>query len=400
MILDALARQQISLSVAGKLAPHLKTGNCERLISDCTGMTTREVERYLVHLAPKPAVDPGARRRPTPAPGRATATARPVDDDEGRADAELVPPTTQPAPAQAPVKPGSAEPCQPDLFNFRFAADQGFMDKLERAGEVSGVGDARCAMVQILERGLDELLEKHDPRRRQERREKRASQMAHAKVEAEIEVEAKVEAEVEVEAKVEGTAKSEIEAELETQMITAEPVTLTDPRRARARSRFIPAPLRDQLLIQSGHRCEYRGSDSLRCSERSRLAIDHIEPWGLGGTSEARNLRVLCFAHNRLHADRCFGPEFMNQKIEAARFMSAQEAVSNKPRADEVANPIRVRESATIYRTSGIAKRHQLAATGAALPRPRGTEPDCRNRPAPVRRSTECSGGLVGQGQS
>ena len=71
LILDALATQQISLTVAGKLAPHLDTGNCERLIADCSGMTRREVEEYLVHLAPRPAVSPGARRRPasSPSPG-------------------------------------------------------------------------------------------------------------------------------------------------------------------------------------------------------------------------------------------------------------------------------------------------------------------------------------------
>ncbi len=64
LILDALAGQQISLTVAGKLAPHLSAGNRERLIADCSGMTKREVLEYLVHLAPKPAVNPGARDLP------------------------------------------------------------------------------------------------------------------------------------------------------------------------------------------------------------------------------------------------------------------------------------------------------------------------------------------------
>ena len=285
-ILDALAGQQISLTVAGKLAPHLKTENCERLIADCTGMTRREVEEYLVHLAPKPAVSPGAR--------------------------QVLP---------APKKSGSAEPCQPDIYNLRFAADQGFMDKLSRAAEVGGMGNACRNMARVFEVALDAYLQKNDPKKRQERREKRAALK---------------------------------------EKVTAEPVASADA----ARSRTIPSSLRDRLLIRAGHRCEYRSSDGLRCSERSRLTIDHIVPWGLGGTSEAGNLRVLCFAHNRLHADRCFGAEFMNQKIESARSMSAQKAVSSQtaqrrpggyhpPRPDEVANPDRVGEPATIYRASG-----------------------------------------------
>ncbi len=290
LILDALAGQQISLTVAGKLAPHLKAENRERLIADCTGMTKREVEEYLVHLAPKPALSSGAQKRPAPAPApdRATAPANPAPSDEGRADAESVPPATPPKPpSPAPKQPGSAEPCQPDIYNLRFAADKGFMDKLLRAAEVGGMGNACRNMARIFERALDAYLEKNDPWKRQERREKRASPKARA----------------------------EAEVEAEAEKVTAEPAASD----AAARSRTIPTSLRDRLLIRAGHRCEYRGSDGLRCSERSRLAIDHIEPWSLGGTSEEKNLRVYCFAHNRLYAEQCFGAEFINQKIESAR---------------------------------------------------------------------------------
>jgi hypothetical protein len=274
----------------------------------------------------------------------------------------VVSPGARRRPARA-QEPGSVEPCQPDLYNLRFAADRAFMDKLTRAAEVGGVGNAGRDMVQVLERALDVYLEKNDPRKRQERRDKRATQKAHAEVEAEVGVK-----------------------------VTAKPMASDDARRGDARSRTIPTSTRDRLLIRAGHRCEYRGSDGLRCSERSHLAIDHIVPWGLGGTSEAGNLRVLCAAHNRLYADRCFGAEFMDQKIESARSISAQKAGSRQvaqgrpigyqpPRPDEVANPTRVRESATIYRRS--AGRHR-SVTGPLRP---------------IRRSTECPGGFVGQGR-
>ncbi len=61
---------------------------------------------------------------------------------------------------------GSAEPCQPDLYNFRFAADKGFLDKLERTAEVGGMGDALRNMREVLERTLDEYLERKDPEER------------------------------------------------------------------------------------------------------------------------------------------------------------------------------------------------------------------------------------------
>ena len=332
-ILDALATQQISLTVAGKLAPHLDTGNCERLIAECSGMTRREVEEYLVHLAPRPAVLPGARRRPASSP------------------------------SPAANKAGSIEPCQPGIYNLRFAADKAFMDKLERAAEVSGVGNARRDMARILERALEAYLEKNDPRKRQERREKRAAQRALAEVGAE--------------AKVGAEAEAKVGAEAEAETVTAEAVACDDAHRTKARSRAIPTSVRDRLLIRAGHRCEYRGSDGLRCSGRSRLEIDHIVPWGLGGTSREENLRVLCCAHNRLHADRCFGAEFMDHKIESARSMSARVGPGDyqPPRPDEVMNPSWVREPAAVYRAG------RPAPADVHCHGPWQTEPDCRGRP-------------------
>jgi hypothetical protein len=51
--LASLADNRLSLTVAGKLAPHLSEDNVEKLLSDCAGMTTREVDEYLVELQPK-----------------------------------------------------------------------------------------------------------------------------------------------------------------------------------------------------------------------------------------------------------------------------------------------------------------------------------------------------------
>ena len=248
-------------------------------------MTKREVEEYLVHLAPKPAVSSGVRKSPVSDP----ASANPAAAD-----------TATPS-KPAPRKPGSAEPCQPDVYNLRFAVDKGFLDKLLRAAEVGGIRNARRNMAQVFERALDVYLEKNDPKQRQERREERAARKAAA------------------------------------EKATVEPVAPEDTRGVGGverveRSRTIPTPRRDRLLIRAGHRCEYRGSDGVRCSERSHLTIDHIEPFGLGGTSEERNLRVYCFAHNRLYADRCFGVEFMNRKIELARSVSSQTRRLTSPR--------------------------------------------------------------------
>ena len=105
LVLEALAERRISLSTAGKLVRHLTEENCERLVADCDGMTTRDVAKYLVQFAPKDVVSSGARKR------------------------------------------GSAEVCQPDLYNFRFAGNEEFMKKLERAAwsAASGMLWATCS---------------------------------------------------------------------------------------------------------------------------------------------------------------------------------------------------------------------------------------------------------------
>ena len=47
-LLVALAESRISLTVACLLAPHLSEDNVDKLISDCTGMTRKATEEYLV----------------------------------------------------------------------------------------------------------------------------------------------------------------------------------------------------------------------------------------------------------------------------------------------------------------------------------------------------------------
>ena len=65
-LLQSLAQNCISLTVAGHLAPHLREDNVEKLLSDCAGMTKRAVDEYLVALRPKPVFHPSIRKRPAP----------------------------------------------------------------------------------------------------------------------------------------------------------------------------------------------------------------------------------------------------------------------------------------------------------------------------------------------
>lgn len=146
-----------------------------------------------------------------------------------------------------------------------------------------GVADVNGRMAEVLEKALDIALEKTDPEVREKRR-----------------------------------AKREAKKSAETKPRPDEVIEEISPAE-KPRTRYISPDLRDRLLVQANHRCEYVSLDGVRCSQRTGLDIDHIVPHGRGGPTDESNLRVLCSAHNLWYAEQCYGPGFVRQKIVAAR---------------------------------------------------------------------------------
>ena len=72
-------------------------------------------------------------------------------------------------------------------------------------------------------------------------------------------------------------------------------------RRARATiTRTIPAAVRRHIWLRDRGRCTYRDPESGRCcGSRHLVQIDHVQPYAMGGSTSADNLRLLCGAHNR-----------------------------------------------------------------------------------------------------
>ncbi len=155
-----LSEGRISLSVAGRLAPHLREDNVETLLADCAGMTKRAVEEYLIRLKPLPVFEPSIRK---------------LSDAQASTAPEL-PSQPAPRPSQPPATAASGllAPATPELCNFRFSAAKDFKLKLklklERLAEVLGIENPAKNMAEILEKALGLALEAKDPRRRLERR--------------------------------------------------------------------------------------------------------------------------------------------------------------------------------------------------------------------------------------
>ena len=86
-----------------------------------------------------------------------------------------------------------------------------------------------------------------------------------------------------------------------------------------SRARYISAAVRAEVYRRDGGACSYVGLEGKRCGSRWGLEYDHIVPHGMGGTSAAGNVRLLCAKHNRLDAERVYGEGSMAARISAGR---------------------------------------------------------------------------------
>ncbi len=74
-------------------------------------------------------------------------------------------------------------------------------------------------------------------------------------------------------------------------------------------TRHIPTRIKALVRKRDLDRCTFVDPKTGRkCGSRYLIQIDHIQPFALGGSSNApANLRLLCFQHNQLEAERWFG---------------------------------------------------------------------------------------------
>ncbi len=181
---------------------------------------------------------------------------------------------------------------RPGVYNIRFSAGKSMKEKLVRFGEVLGIDGAAKHMAEIFEKALGLALEKKDPQRKLERRRKRQAARSKTRLDEANPPKTRLD-------EAAGAKKREA------------------PRReGHERSRYIPSSVRERRLERADYQCEIRGPNGVRCTARTRLEVDHIEPVGKGGSCDEENLRVLCRGHNLLAAAREFGEAFMRAKIE------------------------------------------------------------------------------------
>ncbi|HET7540919.1 MAG TPA: HNH endonuclease signature motif containing protein [Polyangiaceae bacterium] len=86
---------------------------------------------------------------------------------------------------------------------------------------------------------------------------------------------------------------------------------------------YLPVKVRQEIHERDrGHRA-FVAADGRRCNARAFLEFDHIRPLAWRGGSDAANIRLLCRAHNLLHARHCFGAMHLAAKIAAKKMDGA-----------------------------------------------------------------------------
>ncbi|HKO51319.1 MAG TPA: HNH endonuclease [Polyangiaceae bacterium] len=84
------------------------------------------------------------------------------------------------------------------------------------------------------------------------------------------------------------------------------------------RGRYVAVAVRREVHHRDHGRCAFVSAEGRRCDARALLEFDHVQPLARFGATEARNIRLLCRAHNLLHARNCFGPLHIVAKIAAS----------------------------------------------------------------------------------
>ncbi|HXC51240.1 MAG TPA: hypothetical protein VN634_10180, partial [Candidatus Limnocylindrales bacterium] len=80
------------------------------------------------------------------------------------------------------------------------------------------------------------------------------------------------------------------------------------------RSRTIPAAVRRDVWRRDSGRCRYVDGRGRRCRETSNIEFHHKAPFAMGGPPTPENIELRCTAHNQYQADLDFGRAFMDAR--------------------------------------------------------------------------------------
>jgi len=273
---NALRDGRLCMTTVALLDPLLTEENAADLVARAAFKTKAEVEHLVVSLQPRDAPKDGVRklfdRHDMPSAAALPLAPRPPEVELAGAaatsDARL-PKVLPPTPPRAEARP-TVRPVAADTYSLRVTIDAAFKHDLDQLTELLSHKVANGDLAAVLHEAVRCAIDRHGKR-------KGAVEPAHKR-----------------------TRKSPADRAT----AIGKPAKVRQP---------VPAEVRRQVWRRDEGRCAWIGADGRRCESKWRLELDHIHPAALGGPSTVANLRVLCGAHNSLHAEQTFGRAHMAQ---------------------------------------------------------------------------------------
>jgi hypothetical protein len=376
---ELVARGDLHLSALCGLAPHLNPENATELFIACCRRTRRQVDELLAARFPKPDVREQIRRLPGrgsahPVVSQARIPGRTESQEEALARASVVSqghdaarqetekvgeecgseaavasavegpvaPAPAPTPGFNPRYRRELEALSADRFGVHFTADAALKDLLDRARALAShrlpKNDLSSLMRLVLERFV-----KHEEARRfavgQKPRGTRVARRDARRGETSA-ADATHTQGPPVGATPPGEGQAATASGEGKPALVGSRASEVDTRfsKRRRRSRYVPAAVRRAVYLRDHSRCSFVSEDGRRCEARALLELDHIEPWARRGGEGLDNIRLLCQAHNQLHAQECFGARHIEAKI-AARRRGTAPGAANGDQSGELPRP-------------------------------------------------------------
>ena len=253
-VVDELRSGAIHLTGLFLLAPYLTEQNAEALLGEARGRSRHGVEQLIARWFPKPEVqsriDPVAAQSALPLAEQAAPSGRPTG--------QIGPGTNEPPPR------AKLEPLSASSYRVQFTASAELYAKIQRARELVSHALPNGDLAQLIERALDELIERETKRRIGAGGRRNA-------------------------------------------------------RKLNAGSRHVPVEIARAVWRRDADQCTFVDAEGRRCSERRFLTLEHKHPYAFGGPPTVDNLCLLCASHNAHAARRVFGDEHIDKKCREHR---------------------------------------------------------------------------------
>jgi hypothetical protein len=316
VILEMVERGELHLSAIHLLARHLTADNCRDVLQRARHKSSREIERLVAALAPRPDVASRVRALPRAAVDTAQdgggssgdATTHSHSDSATAAAAPSVSATAAAAPVAAPrmrscqvqsqagssVSAAAARPStalSPRRYKIEITIDEETHDKLRSLQDLLGRSTVGRDPAAIISRAIDGLLVETLKRKAATTDRPRPASPDGG-----------------------GSSKNQ---QPRTRSIPTSSASDSSPKTPQPRARSIPAALRRAVWQRDCGRCRYVDGRGSRCNATSSVEFHHKYPFAKGGCHDTDNVELRCAAHNQYQADLDFGRDFMDARRSA-----------------------------------------------------------------------------------